>query len=55
MKNRIDIISIACDEQKVITATQAKLNQWQTKGELVKVDTHTTATHIVFMVIRKKG
>jgi hypothetical protein len=53
--NRIDIISVPCDDQTVITATQAKLNQWQTKKELVKVDTHTTATHIVFMVIRKKG
>lgn len=53
--NRIDIISIPCDDKDAITATQTKFNQWNTAGTLVKVDTHTTATHIVYMVIRKKG
>lgn len=52
---RIDIISIPADDAKKITATQAKLNQWATKGELVRMQIHTTATHIVYNIIRKKG
>ena len=56
MKNvRVDIISVPADEQEVITAVQQKINQWLTKGELKKYEIHTTSTHIVFNIARKKA
>ncbi len=51
---RVDIMSVPCDDQKAITAVQQKINQWITIGLLSKYEMHTTATHIVFNICRKK-
>jgi hypothetical protein len=51
---RVDIMSVSCDDQKAITAIQQKINQWITIGMLIKYEMHTTATHIVFNICRKK-
>ena len=51
---RVDIMSVPCDDQKAITAVQQKINQWITIGLLIKYEMHTTATHIVFNICRKK-
>ena len=51
---RVDIMSVPCDDQKAITAVQQKINQWITIGLLEKYEMHTTATHIVFNICRKK-
>ena len=51
---RVDIMSVSCDDQKAITAIQQKINQWITIGMLIKYEVHTTATHIVFNICRKK-
>ena len=51
---RVDIMSVSCDDQKAITAIQQKINQWITIGMLIKYEIHTTATHIVFNICRKK-
>ena len=52
---RIDIISVPADDQTAITAVQQKINQWLTKQELKKYEMHTTSTHIVFNIARKKN
>ena len=52
---RVDIMSVSCDDQKAITAIQQKINQWITIGMLIKYEMHTTATHIVFNICRKKA
>jgi hypothetical protein len=51
---RVDIFSVLADDQKALTSVQTKLNQWMTAGILVKYEMHTTATHVVFNVCRKK-
>ena len=51
---RVDIMSVSCDDQKAITAIQQKINQWITIGLLIKYEMHTTATHIIFNICRKK-
>ena len=53
-KYRVDFFSVPCDDQKAITAVQQKINQWMTIGMLKKYSVHTTATHIVFNICRKK-
>lgn len=55
MKNiRIDIISVAGDDQQALTAVQQKINQWLTTGTLKKYKVYTTATHVVFNIARLK-
>tara|TARA_R110000751_G_scaffold129763_1_gene231720 strand:+ start:240 stop:416 length:177 start_codon:yes stop_codon:yes gene_type:complete len=51
---RVDIMSVPCDDQKAIIAVQQKINQWITIGLLSKYEMHTTATHIVFNICKKK-
>lgn len=52
---RIDIECILANDSVNLTKIQAKINQWITKGELVKYEIHTTNTHIVFNICRKKS
>ena len=51
---RVDIEVILATDTKAIVQLQAKINQWITKGEFEKYEIHTTATHIVFNICRKK-
>jgi hypothetical protein len=51
---RVDIVSIEANDTKGITDIQSKINQWITKGELAKYEIHTTASHIIFNICRKK-
>jgi len=52
---RVDFEVILATDAKAITLMQSKINQWITKGELKKYEIHTTATHIVFNICRKKS
>jgi|TARA_R110000868_G_scaffold68082_2_gene201413 hypothetical protein len=52
---RIDIECILATDSVNLTKVQAKINQWMTKGELVKYEIHTTNTHVVFNICRKKS
>jgi len=51
---RIDLLLVEAS-QEALTKTQAQLNQWQTKGELVKFETQTVGDKILFKILRKKG
>ena len=53
-KYQVVIESIPCTDSKEITKIQAKINQWKTTGLLVKYELHTTATHIVFNICKRK-
>lgn len=52
--HRVDIFSILASDSAELTKMQTRLNQWLTNGSLVKYNIHTTSTHIVFNVCRKK-
>tara|TARA_Y100000389_G_C17424790_1_gene498913 strand:+ start:475 stop:648 length:174 start_codon:yes stop_codon:yes gene_type:complete len=54
MNYRVDIITVAGDNQAELTKVQTKINQWITTGLLKKYEMHTTATHIIFNIARKK-
>lgn len=49
---RIDLEFVEFSE---LTKFQAKLNQWLTKGELVKFETSLNDKGVLFKVCRKKG
>lgn len=51
---RIDLFSIIASDSAELTKMQTKLNQWLTAGTLKKFQVHTTATHVIFNVCRKK-
>jgi len=51
---RIDIKAIEASDSAALTKMQAQINQWLTKGELKKYEIHTTNTHIIFNICRKK-
>lgn len=52
---RIDLLLVEAS-QEALTKTQAQLNQWQTKGELVKFETQTVGDNkILFKILRKKS
>jgi hypothetical protein len=51
---RIDLLLVEAS-QEALTKTQAQLNQWQTKGELVKFETQTVGDKILFKILRKKS
>ena len=53
-KVRVDLFSVALADDKALTAMQTKLNQWLTAGTLVKYQIHTTSTHALFNVCRRK-
>jgi len=55
MKNhKVLIETILASDQVGLTAMQKKLNQWITDELLVKYEMHTTATHVIFNICRKK-
>jgi hypothetical protein len=54
MKYSVVIESVDCTDAQAITKVQAKINQWNTIGILVKYEMHTTATHIVFNICKLK-
>ena len=54
MNYRVDIITVPGDNQAELTKVQTKINQWLTAGTLKKYEMHTTATHIIFNIARKK-
>ena len=49
---RVDLEFVEFSE---LTKFQAKLNQWLTKGELVKFETSLNDKGVFFKVCRKKG
>ena len=51
---RIDLFTILASDSEELMKMQVRLNQWLTKGILKKYQVHTTATHIIFNVCRKK-
>jgi hypothetical protein len=51
---RIDLFTILASDSAELMKMQVRLNQWLTKGILKKYQVHTTATHIIFNVCRKK-
>ena len=51
---RIDLFSILASDSAELTKMQTKLNQWLTAGTLKKYQVHTTSTHVIFNVCRKK-
>lgn len=53
-KVRVDLFSVALNNDKELTAMQTTLNQWITAGTLVKYQIHTTSTHALFNVCRLK-
>lgn len=54
MNYRVDIITVSGDNQAELTKVQTKINQWITTGSLKKYEVHTTATHVIFNIARKK-
>lgn len=54
MKYSVVIESVDCTDAQAITKVQAKINQWNTIGILVKYEMHTTASHIVFNICKLK-
>lgn len=54
MNYRVDIITVSGDNQAELTKVQTKINQWLTTGSLKKYEVHTTATHVIFNIARKK-
>jgi hypothetical protein len=51
---RVDLFSVDLADAKALTAMQTKLNQWLTAGTLIKYNVHTTSTHALFNVCRRK-
>jgi hypothetical protein len=51
---RIDLFSILASDSAELVKMQTKLNQWLTAGTLKKFQVHTTDTHVIFNVCRKK-
>jgi hypothetical protein len=51
---RVDIKAIEATDAETIKKMQAQINQWITKGILKKYEIHTTNTHVVFNICRKK-
>ena len=53
-KIRVELFSVALNDDKELTAMQTKLNQWITAGTLLKYRIDTTSTHALFSVCRRK-
>ena len=51
---KIEITAIDVTDSSELTKMQAKINQWITKDILKKYEIHTTNTHVVFNICRKK-
>ena len=51
---RVDIITVAGDNQAELTKVQAKINQWMTQGSLKKYEMISCGNNIVFNICRKK-
>ena len=51
---RIDLLLVEAS-QEALTKTQAQLNQWGTKGELIKFDMTVVGDKILFRILRKKS
>jgi hypothetical protein len=51
---RIDLLLVEAS-QEALTKMQAQLNQWGTKGELIKFDMTVVGDKILFRILRKKG
>jgi hypothetical protein len=51
---KVQIFTVAADDQKGLTAIQQKINQWITVGLLKKYEMHTTASQVVFNILLNK-
>lgn len=51
---RIDIVVVDATQAE-LTKVQAQLNQWMTKGELIKYEMHTCDNKVIFNICRRKG
>lgn len=52
---RIDLFTVEATRDG-LTAIQSQLNQWHTKGELIKFETQPVGDKLIFFkVLRKKG
>jgi len=55
MKNyKVDIISVAGDNQQELTKVQAKINQWMTNGLLMKYEIIPCGNNVIFNICKKK-
>ena len=52
---KVQIFTVKADDQAALTAVQQKLNTWLTTDILKKYEIHTTATHVIFNVLMRKG
>lgn len=53
-KIRVDLYAVLVSNDQEVTAMQTKLNQWLTAGTILKYTIHTTSTHALFNVCRRK-
>jgi len=51
---RVDLYAVLVSNDQEVTAMQTKLNQWLTAGTILKYTIHTTSTHALFNVCRRK-
>ncbi len=51
---RVDIVVVDATQPE-LTKVQAQLNQWMTKGELIKYEIHTVGDKVIFNICRTKG
>jgi len=49
---RIDLKFVPMNE---LTQIQSQLNQWKTKGELIKFETQVIESGVFFKILRTKG
>lgn len=52
---RVDIVLVDATQPAELTKVQAQLNQWITKGELIKYEIHTLGDKVLFNICRTKG
>lgn len=52
---KVEIVSIEASDADALTDVQKKINQWITIGILAKYEIHTTSTHVIFNICRKKS
>jgi hypothetical protein len=53
---RVDLVLVPVNDTKALTDVQSKLNQWITKGELVKFDVLAVGDNsLLFKICRLKG
>ena len=53
-KYKVQLISVPAENTGEISKIQAKINTWITTKILIKYDVHTTATHILFNILKSK-